>query len=132
VVPLPGFIEFQTDAFIKQNSYYDYLAFFRNRIDSYYKEHNIIVSRIFTYEEVNERVSNILKISLILTHYEIINNYDESIKNLKKLIYINYFLCWSYILIVSLPSLYDASLNELWYIFLIQDIEEPFSLTNIY
>ena len=73
---------------------------------------------------------NILKISLILAHYEIIND-DKQIKHLKKWIYINYLLCWSYILIVSLQSLFYASYWELWIIFNIQDIEDPFSLTTL-
>lgn len=131
VVPLPEFVDFQTDAFIMQNSYYYYMAFFRNRTSSYYEENHILVTRVFTHEEAETRVGNILKISLILAHYETINNSDDSIKKLKKLIYINYFLCWIYILIVSLPSLYNVSLSELWIIFLIQDYTEPFSLTTI-
>jgi hypothetical protein len=127
VVPLPGFIDFQTNVFIMQDTYYDYMAFFRNRIDSYYEENNISVLRVFTHEEVGTRVRNILKISLILAHYEIIND-DKQIKHLKKWIYINYLLCWSYILIVSFPSLFYASYWELWIILNIQDNIEPFSL----
>lgn len=106
-----------------QNSYLDYMPYMRNPISPYYKEHNIIVTRKFTYEEVQERVSNILKISLILAHYDSTNNCDDSIKTLKILIYLNYLLCWSYILIVSLPSLYYVSFWELW---IIQDTQEPF------
>src|SRR3978361_36479 len=127
VVPLPPFIDFQTETFLMQNSYLDYMPYMRNPISPYYKEHNIIVTRKFTYEEVKERVSNILKISLILAHYDSTNNCDDSIKTLKILIYLDYLLCCSYILIVSLPSLYYASFWELWIIFNIQDIEEPFS-----
>jgi hypothetical protein len=130
VVPLGPFIDFQTEAFLMQKSYLDYMPYMRNPGSPYYEEHNIIVTRKFTYEEVKERVRNLLKISLILAYYDAINNYDESIKDLKILIYINYFLCWCYILIVSLPLLYYASFEELWVIFGIQDIENPFSLIN--
>jgi hypothetical protein len=89
----------------------DYI-YMRNPISPYYKENNISVSRIFNYEEVKTTVANILKISLILRHYGIANN-DKSIKRVKILIYTNYLLCWSYILIVSLPSLYNTLLINL-------------------
>lgn len=132
VVPLSPFIDFQTQAFLMLKSYPDYMPYMRDSFDPYYEEHNIIVIRKFTYEEVKERVSNILKVSLILAYYDITNNCDDSIKTLKILIYLNYFLCWTYILVVSLPSLFYASFWELWIIFSIQDIQEPFSLTDIF
>jgi hypothetical protein len=130
VVPLPIFVEFQTDTYIMKDSYYDYMSFFNPRNDTYYIKHHIPVPRQFGIEEINTRINNILKISLILAHYELLHN-NENIKNLKILIYLNYLLCWGYILITSLPSLYNVSLNELWYIFAIQNIEEPFSLTKL-
>jgi hypothetical protein len=128
VIPLSIFVEYQTNAFIQQGHYCDYMPYMRNPISLYYKEHNIIVSRIFTYEEVTDRVKNILRISLILIHYEFLQS-DPDIRNLKILIYINYLLCWSYILIISIPSLYNTSFWELWFIFNLQDIEDPFSGT---
>lgn len=54
---------------------------------------------------------------LILAHYDIHNNDNKEIKHLKIVIYTNYLLCWSYILIVSLSSLRNASFEELWLIF---------------
>lgn len=130
-VPLKIFIDFQTTTFLNQKEYYSYMILHDRYDDSYYIEKNLPLPREFTTKEINQRIENILKISLILSYYDIANNYAKDIKLVKFLIYLNYFICWSYILIVSLPSLLNASFWELWIIFNIQNIEEPFSLTDI-
>jgi hypothetical protein len=121
VVPLDVFIEFQTASFLQQQ-HYPYMSTLSRR-----NQPNKI-PRDFSLEEIQTRITNLLKISLILSQYNVVHNSDL-LKNLKILIYLNYFLCWSYILIASLPSLYYASFEALW---VIQDIENPFSLTNTY
>lgn len=67
-------------------------------------------------KELKIRVKNILQLSLILKYYQATHNEDNDVKNLKILIFTNYFLCWCYILITSLPKLND-----------LQDLLEPFS-----
>jgi hypothetical protein len=125
-VPLPIFIEFQTNTFMQQGSYYDYMQW---HIPYSFFEKNI-PRRDYSIEDATIIINNILKISLIIDYYQIITNNDKPIKDIKKLIYINYLLCWSYILIVSIPSFYNASFWELWFIFNLQDIQDPFSLTD--
>ena len=126
VVPLAIFFE--------QGAFYDYSAHKTAlHTDNYYIEQNkaIPIPCTFPKGEINIRVDNLLKLSLIISHYEIINHCTDHIKRLKLYIYLNYFLCWSYILIVSLPSLYYAQLDNLWIVLNIKDVEEPFTLINL-
>lgn len=56
-------------------------------------------------KEVYQKIENILKIAVLLLNYEIYNEYTPEIKRMKILIFSNYLICWSYILIVSLHTL---------------------------
>jgi hypothetical protein len=75
-------------------------------------------------KEVDQKVENILKISVLLLYYELFNEYTPKIKNIKILIFSNYLVCWLFILIVSIPSL---SLETFSPIFDIIDNQDPFS-----
>lgn len=59
-------------------------------------------------------------------NYTLINNQWKPLIDFTKSIL--YVICWGYILFISYPSLYNASFESLW---AIQDITEPFSLTNL-
>jgi len=70
----------------------------------------------------------IVPISVHLEEFDLRHNFNSKIKYIKIGIFSTYFLCWSYILLISLPFLPSDSFQWLW---MIQDILEPFSLTNI-
>lgn len=77
-------------------------------------------------KELEEKLYNILKISNILYKYTLTHQNHTIIKKIKVYIYLNYFLCWSSIFIISLPSLniYDviSMLNTTW-----EYTKEPFT-----
>jgi hypothetical protein len=131
-VPLKIFIEFQTTTFMNQKEYYHYMAFNHRYDDSYYTEKNLPQPRKFTAEEEDQRMKNILQLSLLIASYDLAHAENPNIKKLRILIFLNYLICWLYILLMSFPSLFYASFWELWIIFSIQDIQEPFSLTNLF
>ncbi len=87
---------------------------------------NYNLARDFVYKKLKEimyaTLEKIMKVSLILEHY---NKTSNSYKYTKVTIYSAYFLCWTTVLIISLPTLniYDLliTLNETW-----QKIETPF------
>jgi len=130
-VPLKIFIDFQTTTFLNQREYYTYLIWHNRYDDSYYTEKDLPQPRKFTTEEFEERIKNILQLALLIAYYDKAHTENRHTKNLRVLIFLNYLICWLYILLMSLPSLYFVSFWELWIIFGIQDIEDPFSLTDI-
>lgn len=84
----------------------------------------------FLQENLKLNMQKILLISLFLEYYNnTINNIKA--KNMMLLIYLNYLICWLYILIISLPSLnifeLNFVLNLTWF-----KILEPFSNTTIF
>jgi len=131
IIPLKIFIDFQTTTFITQKEYYSYMVFQNCYDDSYYTEKNLPLPRKFTTKELEGRIKNILQLSLLVAHYDLTLNTNRAVKTLRILIFLNYLICWLYILLMSFPSLFYASFWELWIIFSIQDIEEPFSLTDL-
>ena len=126
-VPLQDFIDFQTTTFINQQEYYPYMTFHLRYDDSYYTKRNLPQPRKFTSEEIDTRVKNILQLSLLIAYYDLTQT-NHNVKILRVLIFFNYLICWLYILLISLPSLFYASYWELWIIFNIQNNQEPFSL----
>lgn len=132
VISLEKLISFQTEAILEHNKPYPYVALPTKYDDIFYEKRNIPIPRKFTLKEIDQRINNILQISLFIASYDKVKDSSNKIKNLKVLIYLNYFICWTYILIVSLPSLYYASLWELWILFSIKDLEEPFSYTQLF
>jgi hypothetical protein len=84
----------------------------------------------FLQKDLKLNMQKILLISLFLEYYyNTINNIKA--KNMMLLIYVNYLICWLYILIISLPSLNIFELlfvlNLTWF-----KILEPFSNTTIF
>lgn len=70
----------------------------------------------------------VVTIAVHLEEFDLLHNFNRRIKHLKIFIFTTYFICWSYILIVSLPTLPLNAFDWLW---IIQDTIEPFSLTSI-
>jgi hypothetical protein len=124
-VPLKDFIDFQTTTFINQKEYYPYMTFRLRYDDSYYTERNLPQPRKYTSEEFKTRIQNILQLSLLIAYYDITQT-NNKVKILRILIFLNYLICWLYILLMSFPSLFYASFWELWIIFSIQDLKNPF------
>jgi hypothetical protein len=79
----------------------------------------------------NNAVEEIMQISLLLEYYSITSNQDKKIKLLKILIYINYLLCWLYVLIISILTLDIIELTNIiistW-----ANVVEPFSGIILY
>jgi hypothetical protein len=119
------FIDIQTDSIFYYNHKYtayplplsSYLALFRGK--------NAAVEQI--QEEHHRLLNIIIPISVHLEEFDLRNNFNSKIKYIKIGIFSTYLLCWSYILIISLPLLPADAFQWLW---MIQDIEDPFSLTN--
>lgn len=102
----------------------DYINIFGNNVpQNYLKADNLVIEK--KREFAKEAIDEILKIALVLEYYNYTSNYDSEIKNLKILIYLNYLICWLYILIISLPTLNVLELiitiNLTWL-----QIENPF------
>jgi hypothetical protein len=118
------FIDIQTDSiFYNQHKYMTnpipsgaYLALFAlgTKAEQMQAEHHKLLNII-------------VPISVHLEEFDLRNNFNSKIKYIKIGIFTTYLICWSYILIVSLPLLPSNAFQWLW---VIQNIEEPFSLTN--
>ena len=97
----------------------------------YCKKHQIPLSNkslpeaitLKIFKEVDQKVENILKISVLLLNYELFNEYTPEIKNIKILIFSNYLVCWLFILIVSIPTFSFEFSNLSLYL----DNQDPFS-----
>jgi hypothetical protein len=78
-----------------------------------------------------KRIEEIMQISLLIEYLNKTSNLDSSIRKLKILIYLNYLLCWLYVLIISLPNL-DLALLIVTLIQTFQEVLEPFSNSKIF
>ena len=79
--------------------------------------------------EHNRLLDIIVPISVHLEEFDLRHNFNSKIKYIKIGIFSIYLICWSYILLVSLPFLPADSFQWLW---IIQDYEDPFtSILNI-
>jgi hypothetical protein len=125
-IPARDFIRIQSESI-----FYDKHKYLCNPICKY-----TYVQKLPKDASVKERqqeplrlLNNAISISVHIEEFDLLHNYDKRIKYLKVLIFSTYFICWSYILITSLHTLPHDAFQWLW---TIQDMEEPFSLTNIY
>jgi len=105
---------------------YDILYCKKHNIPFPYNANNLVSSSVWnlTHREVEQKVENILKISVLIWYYELHNEYIPEIKRMKILIFTNYLLCWSYILIISIHTL---PLDTLSFLLEIIDTSEPFN-----
>lgn len=134
-LPLDVFIKFQTESIVYRNvtnkcdispssfwynifaQKYSHLTFESNEfIDSYCNEKNI---------DLVPKTDLLVKISVLIEYYTF-STTNNDIKYIKILIYLNYLLCWLFILIISVPTLNIYDFNEMlfntW-----KNIIEPFS-----
>jgi hypothetical protein len=120
-----NFIDIQTDSIfyndhkyivnpIPTDNYFDQVRDIKNITDKQKKHYDL--------------VNKIMPLSVSLEEFDLRNNFNRKIKYLKIGIFSTYFICWSYILIISLPMLPSNAFEWLW---IIQNMEEPFSITNI-
>jgi hypothetical protein len=95
---------------------------------------NYYTARNFVFEKEKEfaikAIEEIMQISLLLEHYNITSNQNKRFKLMKIIIYVNYFLCWTYVLIASISTLNTVELikviTETW-----AGVVEPFSNIRI-
>lgn len=95
----------------------DYKNIFGNNVpNNYYQAETFIFEKRKEY--VKSALKKMLEVSLIIEYYNKNVNQDEKIKNIKILIYLNYLLCWLYVLIISLPRLHTweliIAMNKTW------------------
>jgi hypothetical protein len=138
---LKELIEFETFFFVNNGYIQKYNVISNNNYKSFFKKkHGIPLEQELTKEErkllfstMENKITNIINISILITYYNMTNTSNKTIKKLKIFLFINYFLCWLYILIISLHTLHYTArdIYILFTIFSIQDIEDPFSLTKI-
>jgi hypothetical protein len=134
------FIEYATERLYYYNEKMSYTALNRDEYKKIYcKKHNIpfpynanrVVSRsVWTQidAEVDQKIDNIIKISVLIRYYQLYNYYTPEIKRMKVLIFGNYLICWLYILIMSFPRLPSGTFQFLWEI--VEKVE-PFSINII-
>lgn len=140
--PTDVYININLRLFIEyQSKYYgktvNHILFFSETYKIIFCEQEGITSNQFQQNYLNYKkkidlyleaqLENILSISYVIHHYNLINN---STTNIKILIYISYAFCWLFILIVSIHTLniHDllAILKESWL-----NVMEPFSGNNL-
>jgi hypothetical protein len=117
------------------------LGFTGEKIPSDYKNifgekapENYYTARNFIFKKEEEfaikAIKEIMQISLLLEYYNITSNKDKKFKLIKIVIYIIYFLCWTYVLSASISTLNTVELvkviTETW-----TSIAEPFSNIRI-
>jgi len=119
------FIDIQTDSIFYNKHKYtvhpipnsSYLQLFRGKN-----------AKVEAIQAEHYRLLNIIvPISVHLEEFDLRHNFNSKIKYMKIAIFSTYFICWSYILVVSLPLLPTDAFQWFW---IIQDIEDPFSLTE--
>ena len=137
-IPLRKFIEIQTNAIIYENKRYFFMITLSEKA---WKEirvkYNVISGQRLTSQMICQEIkeeklkinypNNIAQLSVIIEYYNITTT-NERYKTIKKLITMNYLICWVYILIVSIHTLPADTFNVIWSMI---DIEEPFSGINI-
>jgi hypothetical protein len=125
-MPIREFIEIQTSSIFIHNRKYSCSIM---TSDSYIRK---TLEEKLDYRQARKELTKTLElIILISVHIETFSFYHESddiIKYLKVAVFSTYFICWSYILVKSLPMLPLNAFDWLW---VIQDNQEPFSLTSI-
>jgi hypothetical protein len=143
-LPFDIFIKYQTESILYRETQNSRRVFTTKLCDSVFwkEETNQELPENLTREEskyldkIIEKhlyayIDYALQLSLVIEYYNYINTKNKRFKNLKILIYLNYFLCWFYVLIISLPTLHDFS--ELYLaLFSIQDYIEPFSELSLF
>lgn len=102
----------------------NYTNIFGNTVpDNYIKATNIVRKK--KSEFINSLIKNTLNISLLVEYYNFTSNHNKKIKYLKILIYMNYLLCWLYVLIISMKITNIEELfiilNSTW-----ENIQNPF------
>ena len=102
--------------------------FGNNSSDCYQKACDLIFKKHYKFK--HKVIEKIMKISLLIEFYNKTSNQDETIKKIKILIYTLYFICWLYVLIISMETLdinkLFETINETW-----EGIVEPFSITKV-
>jgi hypothetical protein len=132
---LKRFVEFQTYSLVNKNKAYDYISIGRDEyyIKYFYDDNktpyeNLTKSqRSLIRKTITKEINDIIQISVIIEFYNITNT-NNMYKNIKIIIFSIYLICWSYILIVSIPSL---SIETFSPIFDIVDNQDPFSGNDI-
>lgn len=125
-LPLETFIEFQTNSIVYQNiirkiinikatmTLYDllwnkYFNLQKTPDESYFNLVSNKQKERFIFDKKDEfikrEIENITIISLFLEYYNKNINQQKEIKNIKILIYLNYLICWLYVLIISFHTL---------------------------
>jgi hypothetical protein len=107
----------------------NYINIFGDKIpDNNYQAQSFIEEIENTFKK--NQINKIVTISLLIEYYTKTNNFNEKFKKIKLLIYVNYLLCWLYILIVSIQTLNIAELmlilNKTWL-----TLQDPFTETAI-
>lgn len=107
----------------------DYQNKFGDKVpDNYYEANAFVSAKEKEYAKFH--IEKIMQISLLIEYLNKTSNFDKEIKYIKILIYLNYLICWLYVLIISLPSL-----NKEQLFFILEQtyklIEDPFSLLYI-
>jgi hypothetical protein len=121
-LPLDIFITFQTESIVYRNVTNEIHQvcctdlWFKHLQEEYptvdFKSHlEYLISSKKREMIIVPKIELLLNISLILVYYNLINT-DDKINLLKILIYFNYFLCWLFVLIVSVQTLNFEHLNE--------------------
>lgn len=116
--------------FVNQPIPEDYTNIFGDKPpENYYKARSVIYDK--KKEFSRNEIEKIMQISLLIEHLNKTSNYNDNFKYMKILIYLNYLLCWLYVLLVSLPNLHIEELiivlTETW-----EQLEEPFSNIGLY
>jgi hypothetical protein len=128
---LSVFIKYASESIYYYNNKRQYIIIPKREYkERYCKKHQVLFNKslpepitLMIFKEIDQKVENILKISVLLLYYELYNEYTPEIKNMKILIFSNYLLCWLYILIVSIPTVsFEFNILPLF----IENIE-PFS-----
>jgi hypothetical protein len=91
---------------IMSNSKYKEIYCKKHNIPFPYNANNLVSDSVWTQinQEVNQKIDNILKISVLLLSYQLYHEFTPEIKRMKVLIFTNYLLCWLFILVVSIPT----------------------------
>jgi hypothetical protein len=92
--------------------------------DNYIKASDVVYKK--SREFAAENLDKIMKISILIENLTKASSVNTQIKNLKILIYLNYLICWLYVLIVSLPNLDTVDLIQTL-INTYENIPNPFS-----
>lgn len=135
-IPLNKFIEIQTNAIVYEDTHYDFMitlsekAWEEIRVKYHLVCNNDVTISIIRQENKLRELQidnpiNIIQVSIIIEYYNITTT-NERYKTIKKLITVNYLLCWVYILFVSFYTLPIGTFDIIF-----TGIEESFSGISI-